>query len=322
MNEKQENTKVIVEDVQIKHRPKLWKHLIGQDTVVKMIRSKLDIGKFPHASMMTGPSGCGKTTAARIVKVKLQCHDGDYFEINAASKESRGINAVQEIESRMRLASLYGKARIWVLDECHKMTSDGQQSLIKLLEDMPAHVYFILATTDPGKLIKTIHTRCTEFKFAQLKEKDLTTIMRDVSDKEGWEPSDAVMERITEVSEGSARKALVVLGQVMELQTEEDRLAAVGKSETKHQARELTKLLMDGCRDWKKIAAILKDVEDEPESLRCMILGYANALLLNGAKANRACEIIAALESSWHYQSGIGGRSMLNSRCWELTQPK
>ena len=153
-----------------KYRPDGYGDLVGQAPAVKVLRGLLKKG-LPHAMLLTGPSGCGKTTVARIIKNKLQCQDSDFVELNSAS--DRGIDVIRGIDGRMRLGGLLGGPRIWLFDECHRLTKDAQEAMLKYLEDTPSHVYFLLATTEPDKLITAIRTRCTEVRFAAIGHEEI-----------------------------------------------------------------------------------------------------------------------------------------------------
>ena len=210
-----------------KHRPKNFEDLIGQTTAVRLLSKKMKSNNLPHTVLLTGPSGCGKTTVARILKRLLKCSKGDYKEINTA--DHRGIEDIREVNRRMRQAPIDGDCRIWLIDEAHKLTNDAQNAFLKMLEDTPKHVYFILATTHPQKLIKTIRTRSTQIDLKSLSNKDLEKLLLSISEKEKFNLPEDVLEKIIENSDGSARKALVLLDQVIELD-EEEMIDAIAKA--------------------------------------------------------------------------------------------
>lgn len=273
-----------------KFRPKNFKQVIGQEDAVRQLTEMLKNDRLPHALLFSGGSGVGKTTIARILKNKLGCTDGDFCEINAA--EDRGIDMIREMNSRMGLSPMGGTCRMWLLDEAHQMSKraggDAQTALLKVLEDVPKHVYIILCTTDPAKLLPTIRTRCTEIKLKPLLAKDLDALIRSVPDCPKL--SDAVVKQIAEVADGSARKALVLLHQVMGLETEQEQLEAVQRSDTKRQAIELARAMMDPNKKWPEIAAIITGIEDEAEGIRRLVFAYASSVLAKatGKKAELA----------------------------------
>ena len=151
----------------IDYRPADFDEILGNEETIKSIKSILARDEDrPHAWMFVGPSGCGKTTLARIVSAALGCPPKinkaanlDFQEINTS--DMRGIDTAREILKTMNFAPVNtaSKCRVYILDECHQATKDFQNSLLKALEDTPDHVYFLLCTTDPSKLLKTIKNR-------------------------------------------------------------------------------------------------------------------------------------------------------------------
>lgn len=297
-----------------KHRPKSFKKVRGQESAVTMLQSMLERGKVPHTLLFSGPSGCGKTTLARIMQSKLDISDTDFQEINCA--DFRGVDMVREIRDRMGLAPIGGKARGYLIDEAHKLTGDAQNAFLKILEDTPSHVYFFIATTEPTKLLPTIRTRSTEVKLKAFAEQTLSELLTEVASREEITLPQSVQDALVEHSEGSARKALVLLHQIAGISDEKEMLAAVETSDSKTQAIELARNLLKGS-PWKVISAILKDLDDEPESLRRMILGYAGSVLLNSANP-RAMAIIDCFERNF-FDSGKAG---LIAACFAVTRSK
>ena len=297
-----------------KHRPRLFKELLGQPEAVKTFKKWIEDNKTPHAVLFTGPSGVGKTTVARILANKLKCGE-NLVEINAA--EERGIEMTRDINRRKGAWPMGGAAcRVWILDECHRATGDAQSSLLKTLEDVPSHVYFFLCTTDPQKLLATIRTRCTEVKLAPLSSKDMTELIKRVLEKEKKTVPDTVRDRIIEVADGSARKALVLLHHALGLDTEAEQLKVILSSDLKTQAIEIARALINKDK-WAKVAGIVKGLEGEDaETLRWLVLGYAKSVLLSGGpKAPRAFELICSFESNFYDSKHAG----LARACWEVT---
>ena len=295
-----------------KYRPKKLEDVYGQDGAVKSIKSMLESKSLPHTMLFTGPSGCGKTTLARILARKLKCAKIDYTELNAAN--TKGIDMVRQLQQHVGLAPASGKCRVWVIDECHELTSQAQEAFLKLLEDTPKHAYFFLATTDPKKLKKTIRTRSTEVKVKDLTASETESLVKDILKKEEKNLSDEVIEKLTDRSEGSARKCLVLLHQIIHLEEEEDQLNAIADSQSEAQAIELARALMDKNVSWSKLAGILKKLDDDPEGIRRMVLGYANAVLLGGKQNQKAYNIICAFSTNY-FDTGKAG---LACSCYEV----
>jgi len=308
-----------------RYRPKTLKGLVGQDDAVSSLQTFIHRETIPHTILLSGPSGCGKTTIARILKEVLECSDQDFFEINAA--DDRGIDKVREIKKHLGLVPMLGKARIWLIDEAHKLTGDAQNSLLKMIEDTPDHVYFMLATTDPQKLIKTIHTRSTEIKLKSLNEAALTRVLKRVVDKEKLSVTDDVVEAIADAADGSGRKALVILDAVGSLPTEAEQLKAIQVTTfTKDAAFDLARLMMAHNPAWSDAARILRAVKDEDaEGIRYCVLGYARACMVgkegnapNHAFGVRAFKVIDIFGRNFYDSKHAG----LAAACWEAIHSK
>lgn len=294
-----------------KHRPTSLNDIVGQDAACSMLSKMIEQESVPHAILFTGPSGTGKTTLARILKTHIQCHDNDFHEINSA--DFRGVDSIREIRSRISLSPTRGPCKAWLIDECHKLTGDAQNAFLKMLEDTPKHVFFFLATTDPGKLLPTIRTRCTEIACKSLTPKQIQTMVNMVSKQEGKKLCEEVCDRLAELAEGSARKALVLLHQILDISDEEEQLECLQSSDTRQQAIEIARALMNPKTQWPQMAALLKTVEDEPESIRHLVLAYATAVLLKSPNS-RAFQIIQSFRDDWYSCKKAG----LVASCFEV----
>ncbi len=301
-------------ELHLRYRPKTLDGVVGQPEVVKSLKEMLANNRLPHALLFAGLTGTGKTTCARILKKHLKCHDLDFMEINAA--DSRGIDTIRDIRSTMGLCAFGAGegSKIYVVDEGHQLTKDASNSFLKILEDTPPHCYFIICTTDPNKLIATIRNRCTLFSFKALTPKAMRGLLTDTCAKEKIEVSEEVLDRIIEVAEGSARMGMNLLNRVINLETAEEQLSAVQKTDTRKQAFDLCKALMWGREKWPEIAKLIESIEEEPEAIRRLILATAGKSLLKGGKdANKAFLIVSAFESHF-FDSGRAG---LIRACWE-----
>ena len=304
----------MTEELYKKYRPSVLERVRGQDAAVAMVKNWVARNSVPHAILLSGPSGVGKTTIARILKTLLNCSNIDYVEVNGA--DDTGIDMVRGIRDKMMAAPFKGSCRIYMIDECHALTKNAQNCLLKALEDTPKHVYFILATTDPTKLLNTIQTRCTEVALKPLSTKHIEDILTYVCKKEKLKISEEVLDKIVKCCEGSARKALVYLDQVMGLEDEEEQLNAITPSSMAAAAFDLWKEFCAPKPQWANVAAVLRELKDDPEGVRRLILACARTSLLKpGSKyAARAYLVIDTFRDNL-YDTGAAG---LAAQCYEL----
>ena len=300
-----------------RHRPTLFKHVVGQDEAVASLKRMLESG-VPHALLFSGPSGAGKTTLARIMRAKMNCGDSDFVDMNAAS--ARGIDTVREIESQYRLRPWSGDCRVWLIDECHRLTQDSQSAMLKMLEDPPPHAYFFLATTDPQKLLKTILTRVTEIKVRSLSPEGIKEVLVRVGENYGVPLPDALLDVIVKVSDGSARKAVNLFQQTAGL-GEEEAVKFVLDQDAAEVSESLARILTDPKasrgQKWDRVREFLKTTTQDPEEIRWGILGYARAILLNspdGKRADFCYRLICAFETNLYDSKHAG----LAARCYEF----
>jgi len=286
-----------------KHRPTELEDLKGNENTISALNKLLSKDEHPHAFLLSGPSGCGKTTMARIIADKLNCIGSDYREVG--TNENRGIDTVREIIKQCSYKPLEGVCRVWVLDECHKLTGDAQSALLKILEDTPKHVYFILCTTDPQKLLPTIIGRCSQFTVQLLSEDQIASLVRKVAKLEGEKLEKEVWEQIAIASQGHARNALQILEQVLAVEPEQRFEMAKKSAEEQSQTIELCRALI-GKRGWKAISHILSGLRDQdPENVRRAVLGYCSAILLKKEDDQAGLVMECFIEN--FYNSGFPG---------------
>lgn len=262
-------------------RPPTLEEFAGNRSTVDSLQALLKKANRPRAYFFSGPAGCGKTTLARIMAKAVGCADVDYKEQNAA--DFRGIDSIRDILRKMRLRTLSGSGvRAWTMDECHKLTGEAQNALLKALEEPPSHVYFFLCTTDPQLLLKTIRSRCSEHEVGPLTQKQTVELLGRVCDSSGLSVPGEVLEMIARASQGHPREALTELERVGSLPERQMARAAKQTAQAESQTIDLCRALMKGA-SWKTISGILKGLEKEDaESTRRAILGYCSNVLLNG----------------------------------------
>lgn len=270
-----------------KYRPTSLSDVKGNVEVVTSLTNMLkNKSEFPHSLLLHGPTGCGKTTVARIVARELGAVGLDYKEIDSA--DFRGIDMVREIRKNSRYQPLEGACRVWVIDECHKLTNDAQNAFLKLLEDTPKHVYLILCTTEPEKLISTIRGRCMQLQMKPLSDTDMSSLLRIVARGEGERLEREVLDQLIMDGLGLPRNALQVLEQVLAVPGEQRLEVAKRSAEQQSQIIELCRVLMKGV-SWQIVREILNGLKGEDaETIRRSVLGYCQAVLLKSANDRAA----------------------------------
>ena len=220
-----------------KYRPQNFDELVGQEVLVTTLSNAIKNNRLHHAYILTGIRGVGKTTTARIIAKTINCENKDLasaaqacglcdncqmiaaskhqdvIEIDAASRT--GVDDIREIIDSIAYAPVMATYKIYIIDEVHMLSNSAFNALLKTLEEPPAHVKFIFATTEIKKVPITILSRCQRFDLRRLDEKEIETHLKNILQKEGLEAEDHALELISKMSEGSVRDSLSLLDQAL-----------------------------------------------------------------------------------------------------------
>lgn len=215
------------------YRPQTFDEVVGQQNIIKTLKNAIAEDKISHAYLFCGPRGTGKTSLARLFAKALNCQEGighqcnhcasctaitngehpDVVEIDAASNS--GVDNVRALIQQINYQPIMGRYKIYIIDEVHNMSNDAFTSLLKTLEEPPEYVVFILATTEPQKIIPTILSRVQRFDFSKISNADLIRNMKNILKKENTDYEDEALEIIANLADGGVRDSLSLLDQVL-----------------------------------------------------------------------------------------------------------
>lgn len=266
-------------DLTKKYRPKNIDEFFGNALLKKSIKQVLQKNSIPHAVLFHGSFGSGKTSLARIFAGELNCSQYDLKEIDIA--DFTGIDLIREIRRKMMTKPFGGSSKVYILDEVHRLSPQGQDGLLKALEEPPSHVYFFLCTTDPNKVINTVKSRCVQYQVQTLSDKQIYSLLQYIAENEDIELEKKVALQIARDSLGHPRNAIKILEKIMHLDQDDMLDAAKQEAEKRERAIALCRAIMDG-EEWDKVASILKELTDDAEVTRRTIRSYFATVLLNG----------------------------------------
>ena len=201
-----------------KYRPQTFTDIVGQNHIVSVLKNAIDKDQISHAYLFYGSRGTGKTSIAKIFANEVngneeyQKENVDIIEIDAAS--NNGVDEVRDIKEAIKFLPTEGKYKVYIIDEVHMLTTAAFNALLKTLEEPPAHVIFILATTEIHKIPATILSRCQRFEFKNLSQEQLIDRLKYISENEGIVIKDAAIEKIATLAKGGLRDAIRILDQV------------------------------------------------------------------------------------------------------------
>lgn len=283
-----------------KYRPQTFSDVVGQQHVVRTLQNALQTGRVAHGYLFTGTRGTAKTTVARLLAKALNCESSDTYvtepcdqceackritagncidvvELDAASH--RGVADIEEVRKAVGYGPMQHRYKVYIIDEAHQLSSDAKDAFLKTLEEPPANVVFILATTEPQSIPITIRSRCQQFDFRRGTIADISGRIRYVLDCEGREMSDSAVLAVSRAAEGSYRDSLSLLEQVLGFNDGSievsDVEAVLGLLEADH-LFSLTQAMASG--DMSSAIKLADEILDEGKDARSILRSVASHL--------------------------------------------
>ncbi len=291
-----------------KWRPVSFSEIVGQEAIIQTLLNQIQSGRIAHAYLFCGTRGTGKTTTAKIFSRAVNClstegdipcnacvnclsileeSNMDVFEMDAAS--NNGVDDIRELREHVKYPPANGRYKVYIIDEVHMLSKGAFNALLKTLEEPPAHIIFILATTEPHKIPPTIHSRCQRFDFKRVSYESVTNVLEEICIKEGRPCEAEALRLIVQCSEGAMRDALSILDRCLSFEegalTHERVLGILGMSGDQFLVR-LTESLLDANPDalLQDIAYAVSEGKDLNQLIRETVEFFRKLLLVQVSK--------------------------------------
>ena len=306
-----------------KYRPQTLEQMVGQAHVKKALANAINLNKITHAYLFTGPRGTGKTSAARILAKSLNCKDGptvapcgkcpscsdimsstpmDVIEIDAAS--NRSVEDARNILEKIQYVPVNGKFKIYIIDEVHMLTPQAFNALLKTLEEPPENVIFILATTEPHKVLETITSRCQRFDFRRITTDDIIAHLKKIAELEKIKINDEALFTIAKNAAGGMRDALALLDQVSVLDntktiTADDVNSLLGRLSFDVLNNLSDKIIQSKPQEAIELLEKIYNAGNEPTQILTNLLGYfKNVLVVKNCQESALLSELTQLNES------------------------
>lgn len=259
-----------------KYRPQTFKEVIGEDHVVGVLEKAIKLGHVAHAYLFSGARGTGKTSVARILARELGTSQNDLYEMDAAS--NRGIDDIRSIKESVSTLPFESKYKVYIIDEVHMLTKDAWNAFLKTLEEPPAHVVFILATTELEKVPETVISRCQTFVFKAPNQQVLKEFALTIATKEGFTLEPDAAELVALLGDGSFRDSHGILEKVLS-SSSDPKQSGASKKITRHEIEAVTGAPRSELVRMMLEAVVLKDMSRGLEAIHIASAGNADMKL-------------------------------------------
>lgn len=283
------------EALHVRYRPDTFADVVGNKAEVRALQEAI-ADEEAQCFMFTGPSGIGKTTLARIAAAEIGCLDAGRLEVDAAT--FTGIDDMRRIQDAIQTKPFGSPIRAIIVDECHRLSANAWDSLLKATEEPPEWVYWFFCTTNAAKVPETVRTRCVTINLQALPEASLLTVIERVMDDAEIKLPAKVPEMIAFESRGSARQALVYLAKVKNAKDYKSAAEALKAVASKEPAIALCRFLTQRTkRTWGQAVKLLAAVEENPESIRILVCNYVASALGSTKSDGEACYFLSILDA-------------------------
>lgn len=277
-----------------KYRPQTFDEVIGHDTAIQQLQRHLSQPTRAHCYLLTGEAGIGKTTIARIIGRALEAEPN---EIDAASFS--GVDATRELVQQALHMSLTGSGRkIYIIDECHRLSANAWDALLKVTEEPPPHLFFAFCTTNPDRVPGTMKTRSYQVALRKVGSNAISDLLALVAEMEEWDIPGPVRQRVVQAAMGSPRQALSYLQVVNGITDPDEVERVIALVDNSDAIRELCQHLIRAS-SWHVVRELLQRVDDDEfEQASTNMARYFIAAMLNqenNDKAKRCWELLDAL---------------------------
>lgn len=304
----------------VKYRPQEWEDVIGQDAAVKSMRSVIK-DKAASTFLLIGPSGVGKTTLARIAARKLGASRDAIAagEINAAT--NTGVDDMRKVQELANYLPFDSPVRPLIVDECHRLSQQAWDSLLKITEEPPDFVYWFFCTTNPNKVPATIKTRAHKVVLSDLSIKSLGDLYDEIAEKEKFDIPGDVADFIIKESDGSARMLLVNMAACRGVTSRRDAAKILQKVVDSDAVLNFCRVISKGPSWAAAMAAFAKLDDEEPESVRIVVSNYLASCLRKSTKESDAIYFLNLLEAFAEPYNQAAGKAGLFRSIGKVVYP-
>lgn len=287
---------VTTEPIHVKYRPRKLSEVVGQKAVVKSLTAALLASARPHCFLFTGPAGTGKTTLARIVSSHFECDPSNLIEENAANKTS--VDDMRALLAPLKYQGFGASPnKAIILDECHRLSKNAWDALLKDTEEPPPHVFFFFCTSEPEKVPATMMRRCLAYNLSPVRFDDLMDLVEDVAERENYDTPERILSMVAQAANGSPGQMLQYLAAVHACDDEDEAAKLLAQPLDNKEVIDLCRLMVRGDLDWPKLTVVLKDLSDTPaESIRIVAVNYLNACIMGARSAKDRDRLLDMLQ--------------------------